>query len=95
MMYFSLSLKTALIEVFANSIDPDEANLKKCWFAMLLLTHPKQALPKKIYCLSEKLFFISNSVNKPIFKIIKSCILIEEKLQRLLLYVFSPYKQHL
>ena len=50
--------------------------LRKCWFALLLPIHPKQALPKKNYCLFENLFFaffFSNSVNKPFFKIIKSC----------------------
>ena len=35
------------------------------------------------------LFFFSNSVNNLLFKIIKSCILIEERLQRLLLYMHS------
>ena len=59
--------------------------LKKCWFAVLLPTDPKQALPQKMYCLSENLFFSSYSVNRLFFKIIKSCILIEERLQRLLL----------
>ena len=39
--------------------------------------------------------FFSNSVNKPFFKIIKICILIEERLLRLLLYAFLPYIQHL
>ena len=32
--------------------------IKNCWFAVLLPTHPKQALPKKIYCLSEDFFFL-------------------------------------
>ena len=58
---------------------------------MLLPTHPKQALPQKINCLSEIfLDFFSNSVNKLFFKIIKGCILIEERLQRLLLFAFLP-----
>ena len=51
---------------------------KKCWFAVLLPTHLKQALPKKIYCLSENIFFFSSSVDKLFFKIIKSCFLIKE-----------------
>ena len=56
-------------------------------------THPKQALPPKNYCLSEIFFFFeffSNSVNKLFFKIIKSYILIEESLQRMLLYALIP-----
>ena len=72
-----------------------EADLKKSWFAVLLPTHPKQALPQIIYCLSENLFFpLIFCINKPFFKIIKSRILIEERLQRLLLYAFLPYLQH-
>ena len=31
-------------------------SLNKCWFGVLLPTHLKQALPQKIYCLSENLF---------------------------------------
>ena len=54
---------------------------------------------QKIYCLSKNILFIfqflSYSINKPFFKIIKHCILIEERLQRLLLYAFLPYIQHL
>ena len=37
------------------------------------------------------LIFSLNADNKDFFKIIKSCILIEQRLQRLLLYVFLPY----
>ena len=49
-----------------------------------------------MYSLSENVFFkfFSNSVNKPFFKIIKSCILIEERLQRLLLYSDLKKKMH-
>ena len=42
--------------------------LKRCWFAVLLPTHQKQALPPKNYFLSENLFFVFlsslNKVNK-------------------------------
>ena len=65
-----------------------QGRLKKYWVAVLLPTHPKRALAfLRIFFL----FLFSNSVNKPFFKIIKSCILIEERLQRLIL----PYIQHL
>ena len=36
-----------------------KADLEKCWFAMLLPTHPKQALPPKKYCISEIFFTFS------------------------------------
>ena len=69
------------------------STLKICWFSVLLPTHPKQALPKKCYCLSENLFFnflfFSNSVNKPFFKIIKCCILIKETGYRDCYYMHS------
>ena len=54
--------------IFAQNIGP---TIKNCWFAVLLPTHPKQALPKKFYCLSEDFFFFgnffSNFVNKKYF----------------------------
>ena len=77
--------------VYQSTVRP---NLKICWFAVLLPTHPKQALPKIFYCLSENLFlfkFFSNSVNKPFFKIIKSCILIEEMLQTVIICILTLY----
>ena len=72
-----------------------KADLKKCWFAVLQPTHPKQAPPKNVLPFGELFFkFSLNAVYKCFFEIIKSCILIEERLQRLLLYAFLPYIQH-
>ena len=34
-----------------------QMDLKKCWFAMLLPTHPKQALPKKKCIAFLRIFF--------------------------------------
>ena len=51
--------------------------LKNCWFAVLIPTHPKQTYPKLFIALL-RIFPPSNSVNKYFFKIIKSCILIQE-----------------
>ena len=66
---------------------------------MLLSTHPKQVLPQKNIAFLKIFFFFffffSNSLHEPFLKINKSCILIEERLQRLLLYAFLPYIQHL
>ena len=45
--------------VYQSTVRP---NLKICWFAVLLPTHPKQALPKIFYCLSENLFFLNSSL---------------------------------
>ena len=61
---------------------------------------PKTGPTKKFFCLSENFFifflFFSNSVNKPFFKIIERFILLEVRLiQRLLLYAFLAYVQHL
>ena len=70
---------------------PMEFSIIKVTYNSLLPTHPKRALPPKNYCLYENLFyyyFFSYSVNKHFFKIIKSCMLIEERLQRLLLNAF-------
>ena len=55
-------------------------------------THPKQAQPKQNFCFSENLFFFLNSVNKPFFKIIKSCILIKETItETVILYILTLF----
>ena len=62
-------------------------------------TYPPKNRPYTIQIIANLRFFyfqfFSNSVNKHFFKIIKRCILIEERLQRLLWYAFLPYIQHL
>ena len=45
-------------KLFENVFLTLRPTIKNCWFAVLLPTHPKQALPKKFYCLSEDFFFL-------------------------------------
>ena len=83
-----------IISVNSSFLFACQANLKKCWFSVLLPTHQTQALPKKFFCLSGNLFFyfflfFSNSVNKPFFKIIKCCILFKETGYRDCFYMHS------
>ena len=73
----------------------DKADLKKSWFAVLLPSHPKQALPKIFIALSENLFlmFSLNTVNKYFLKIIKSCILIQVGYRNYYLCILTLYKE--
>ena len=65
------SLGEAILMITNNIDFVVRPTIKNCWFAVLLPTHPKQALPKKNYCLSEDFFFFgiffSNFVNKKYF----------------------------
>ena len=59
-----------------SHVGTNEADLKKK-LACRAPTYPPKTRPtQKIYCLSE--IFFSNSINKPFFKIIKSCILMKK-----------------
>ena len=76
-------------KVFAKVIRP---TLKNVGLPCSYLPTQNRPYPQKIIAF---LKFFSNYFNKPFFKIIKSCTLFEERLQRLLLYAFLPYIQHL
>ena len=52
-------------------------------------TYPPKTGPTKKK--KKMIAFLRNVVNKYFFKIIKSCVLIEERLQRMLLYAFLPF----
>ena len=69
------------------NVEVYEVDLKRRWFAVFLHvpTHPKQGLPPKNIAFL-RIFFSLNDVNKYFFKIIKSCILIKERLQIVVLY---------
>ena len=82
----------------SNNLDPDISGSKvfaKVIRPILNVGLPCSYLPTQNRPYPQKIIaflkFFSNYINKPFFKIIKSCTLIEERLQRL---VFSVYPRN-